>query len=153
MEETSAIIKSVEWEVIFFLRAFFLGFCMRMGYDIFLILRRLIRHRQVWVALEDFCFWGMGSVLMFGLLFRENNGTPRGFVIIGVLLGMCLYHFGPSPILLRIVDEIKKISKKMSKIITKKVTYLLQKIKKQSKINNKGNSCLQEAAVERLYEE
>jgi len=139
LEETSAVIKSVNWELFFFLRAFFLGFCMRMGYDIFLVLRRLWKHRSLWVTLEDFVFWGSGSILMFGLLFLENNGTPRGFALLGVLAGMILYHYGPSPFFLGIFDMFRENIKKLKKIIRKKVVALLQKMKKQSRIDNKGD--------------
>lgn len=139
MEETSAVIKGVNWELIFFLRAFFLGFCMRMGYDVFLVLRRIWKHRSLWITLEDFIFWMTGSILMFGLLFRENNGTPRGFALFGVLAGMILYHFGPSPFFLGIFDMIRKKVKKIKKIIRKNVVALLQKTKKQSRMNSKGN--------------
>lgn len=139
MEETSAVIKSINWELFFFLRAFFLGFCMRMGYDIFLVLRRLWKHGRFWIAMEDFIFWGMGSILMFGLLFRENNGTPRGFALLGILSGMILYHFGPSPFFLGIFDMVRKKVRKLEKIIWKKVVDLLQKMKKQSRMDNKGD--------------
>ncbi len=113
MEETSEIIKGVDWELFFFLRAFFLGFSLRMGYDFFLISRRLWKHHGFWITVEDFIFWMTGSILMFGLLFKENNGTPRLFALLGVLAGMILYHVGPSPCVLSLFQWIQKLMKKV----------------------------------------
>ncbi len=150
MEETSAIMKGVDWELYFFLRAFFLGFCLRMGYDLFLIFRKICRHRHFWVNAEDFLFWMTGSILMFGLLFQENSGTPRFFALLGVMAGMILYHMGPSPLCLGIFEVLRKTIRKMKKIVEKRFNALLQKTAKGSRMNNKGNKCLQEAVVEEI---
>lgn len=93
------------WELQFFLKAFFLGFCLRMIYDVLLIWRKLIRHKTIWISIEDVLFWITVGLYIFALLFRENSGTPRGFAIFGIWIGMLLYHLGPSKLLVPVLSK------------------------------------------------
>ena len=95
MEEAAKVIGGVTGELLFFARSFFLGFLLRLGYDPLIFMRKLFRHPKFLVDIQDVFFWTAGSFLMFGLLFRENNGTPRLFSIVGIVAGMILYQFGP----------------------------------------------------------
>lgn len=70
--------------------------CMIFAYDLLRIWRRVIRHGTVWIGIEDMFFWCGCAVAVFGMLYRQNDGLLRGFVIIAVLSGMLLYHFGVS---------------------------------------------------------
>lgn len=139
MEAASAVVGGVAWELTFFARAFLLGFCLRMGYDGLWLFRRLIRHRHFWITAEDFLFWAAGSVMMFGLLFRENNGTPRLFALLGVLAGMLLYHLGPSPLFCKAVDFCLRAVGKCGKKIREKVGKVLKKRKKKVRIKEEPN--------------
>lgn len=137
METASAVMDGVAWELLFFVRAFFLGFCLRMGYDGLLLLRLLLRHRHIVISLEDFIFWMTGSVLMFGLLFQENNGTPRLFALAGVLAGMLLYHLGPSPLICGLFDRILRLIRRKRKIIGKNVKEALKKMRNQFRMKTR----------------
>ena len=96
MEEAAKVIGGVTGELLFFARSFLLGFLLRLGYEPLILLRKLFRHPKFLVDLQDIFFWTVGSFLMFGLLFRENNGTPRLFSMVGILFGMLLYQLGPA---------------------------------------------------------
>lgn len=137
METASAVTDGVVWELLFFARAFFLGFCLRMGYDGLLLFRMLLRHRHIVISLEDFIFWMTGSVLMFGLLFRENNGTPRLFALAGVLAGMVLYHLGPSALVCGLFDRILRFLRRKRKIIGKNVKEALKKMKNRVRMGKR----------------
>ena len=93
------------WEMQFFAKAFFLGFCLRMAYDVLLIVRKVVHHKHIWVSIEDVLFWIMCGFYVFGLLFRENSGTPRGFAIFSVIVGMLMYHLGPSKLLVPVLSK------------------------------------------------
>lgn len=99
MEETAKVIGGVAGELLFFSRSFFLGFMLRMCYDPLVLLRKALRHPWWLVNLQDVLFWAVSSLCMFGLLFRENNGTPRLFALAGILAGMILYHLGPGKLI------------------------------------------------------
>ena len=52
---------------------------------------------------------------MFGLLFRENNGTPRLFSLIGIAVGMALYQLGPAKLTGSLFCKIRKKRLKMQR--------------------------------------
>jgi len=43
------------------------------------------------MGIEDFVYWLYSAVMTFSLLFRENNGILRGYIIACVFLGMIVY--------------------------------------------------------------
>lgn len=96
MEEAAKVIGGVAGELVFFMRSFLLGFLMRLGYEPIIFFRRVFRQPKLLLDVQDVLFWTFGSFLMFGLLFRENNGTPRLFSLIGIAVGMALYQLGPA---------------------------------------------------------
>ena len=56
------------------------------------ILRRIIPHKMWLVGMEDLIFWVGSAAVLFAMLYRENSGYIRGFVIGGVLAGMFFYN-------------------------------------------------------------
>lgn len=76
----------------FLLYSIALGIGITFVYDCFRIARRVIPHGIVWVSLEDFLYWIFVSFSIFYLLYYENNGAFRWFVILGTLLGMVLFR-------------------------------------------------------------
>lgn len=79
-----------------FLMAAATGIGMLFVYDLFRIFRRVAKHGTLWIAIEDMFFWVGGAFWLFRLMYRENDGIVRGFVILGVFLGMLLYNLGCS---------------------------------------------------------
>jgi spore cortex biosynthesis protein YabQ len=67
------------------------GGWLMMVYDILRLLRLAVRHHSFWVGAEDFLYWMYAGVVTFMLLYEQNDGTFRLYVIIGVFLGMLLY--------------------------------------------------------------
>ena len=108
MEEAATVIRGVTGELLFFARSFLLGFLLRLGYEPLILARKLFRHPKLLVDVQDIVFWTAGSFLMFGLLFRENNGTPRFFSIIGILAGMALYQLGPGQLTKTLFNRLQK---------------------------------------------
>lgn len=72
-------------------QSFLLGIFLMICYDCLRLLRLLIVHGTLWTGLEDFIYWIYAASMTFSLLFRENSGVLRGYVIIGVFFGMFLY--------------------------------------------------------------
>ena len=108
MEEAVTVIGGVTGELLFFVRSFLLGFLLRLGYEPLILLRKFFHHPKLLVDVQDSLFWTAGSFLMFGLMFRENNGTPRLFSIIGILAGMALYQLGPGKLTKSFFDWLQK---------------------------------------------
>ena len=67
------------------------GAWLMMVYDTLRILRLAVPHHPLVTGLEDFCYWIGASVVTFSLLYEQNGGQLRAYVIGGVLGGMILY--------------------------------------------------------------
>lgn len=79
-------------ELQFFLISILWGGILLLAYDVLRILRRLIKHGSILIAFEDLIFWILASIFIFAMMYRENNGIIRGFSILGMAIGMVLYH-------------------------------------------------------------
>lgn len=73
------------------LKAFATGVILMLVYDLLRIVRKLLPHGIFLISLEDFLFWTASAVVIFAMLFRENDGYLRAFSIGGVILGMAVY--------------------------------------------------------------
>lgn len=61
---------------------------------------------------------------IFGLLYENNDGVLRGFAISGVIIGMAIWHFGPSPI---IINLFTVAIKKLKNFVRKLKIWILRK--------------------------
>lgn len=121
-------------EVSFFLGAVFMGIVITFCYDFLLILRRLMRHNGFFVSMEDFLFWVTCAVVVFYMLYRENNGVLRWFAVVGAAIGMVLYKMIIGKHFVHIVSGIlmKQISllRKIIGFILRPFRWMLHKMKK-----------------------
>ena len=81
---------------------------MAVFYDGLLIIRRVIRHGQFWISLEDFFFWLICAWGVFLFLVEENNGILRWFAVGGAILGAFLYKKTVSKCYINIMSTIGK---------------------------------------------
>ncbi len=139
-------------ELQFFLLSILWGGILLLAYDILRIFRRLIKQGAFLVAIEDLIFWLLASLFIFSMIFYENNGVIRGFSIIGMLLGIILYHFSISEWLVKSItmliqtlfSPIKAAIKQIIRFIrflwtlgkkrTNNLLFRLKKIRKSDKI-------------------
>ncbi len=89
-----------------------LGFILMASYDCLRLFRFFVPHGRLWTGLEDFFYWIYAAVMTFLLLFYENSGIVRAYIIACVFFGMIFYD----------------------KIISRNVFQLLKKLKKWYKI-------------------
>ena len=74
------------------LASFLTGMILLFVYDLLRIIRRLVSHKSWMTGAEDLLFWIGSAVALFAMLYRENSGYIRGFVIGGVVAGMLCYN-------------------------------------------------------------
>lgn len=106
--------ESILKEADILLKALATGAVLILVYDFLRIIRRLVPHGTVWIAIEDILFWVGSAVAVFAMLCQENDGYLRGFSIGGVVLGMILYSVTLSPLVV-----------KESVFLLEKILYLL----------------------------
>lgn len=109
------------------LEVFFYSWVMGVGaavlYDGIRIIRRIISHGVIFIAIEDLIFWVFSSYALFIMLMQEYSGKIRWFTIVGVMIGVILYRLTISDFLVRII----------SMMINKPLQFLLGKGEKVMK--------------------
>ena len=79
-------------ELQFFFLAVLRGVLILVLYDLLRIFRRIWPHGVWAVALEDILYWIVTALLVFQLLYRENDGAVWGYALLAVACGMVFYH-------------------------------------------------------------
>lgn len=127
-----AVSEGIHQELIFLLISVALGERLIILYDIFRIFRQVIPHGVIWTAIEDVCYWVVCALLVFGMVFRTNDGLVRGFSIGGILLGMLFYNHFVSPFFVKYLSlffgKIMVILKKGLKKIVQAVKIVLYRL-------------------------
>lgn len=95
-------------EVNFLFHSFFMGILITAVYDVFLILRRLVRHSLLLISLEDLLFWIGCAIGVFYMLYKENNGILRWFAILGAAVGMFFYKTTVGELIVNIMSTLFK---------------------------------------------
>ncbi len=93
--------EAITVELQFFLISILWGVLILLAYDLLRIFRRLIAHNGLVLAIEDLLFWVIASLFIFAMIYTMNNGTIRGFSVMGMGIGMTLYHFIFSELLVK----------------------------------------------------
>ncbi len=101
--------------------SFVLGILLMISYDLLRLFRLLIPHGSLWTGLEDFFYWIYCAVMTFSLLFYENDGILRGYVIVSTFLGMFLYDRLVSQSVFAVLKNVGRwITMKRRTMITRK---------------------------------
>ncbi|GMQ57530.1 hypothetical protein AN1V17_19250 [Vallitalea sediminicola] len=122
----------VSAQAISFMMSILSGVFLGFVYDLVRVLRRIIKHPKWLINVQDFIFWLFGSFIIFLDIFKNNNGTLRGFLYIGVFLGLIIYFLAISKLVLmifmKIYSFIANIIKFLFKLIIKPIKLLLSPI-------------------------
>ncbi len=108
---------TINEQVFLFLTCIQTGVVMGMLYDLIRIFRKIIKHPNWLVQMEDLLYWIACGCFAFIMLYWENYGQIRVFVFIGILIGAVLYFLTASILFMKIatwiIFWIKKIGIKM----------------------------------------
>ncbi|TCK87860.1 spore cortex biosynthesis protein YabQ [Natranaerovirga hydrolytica] len=113
-----------------FLVAIGTGIVIGLFYDCIRIFRRIIKHSNFVINIEDMLFWIISSMILFITLFKQNNGIIRGYIIIGVIIGLMTYFSLFSKMLVtyvaKLINFILSILKKIITILFRPFTTILR---------------------------
>lgn len=85
--------QGITIELHFFIISILWGALILLAYDQLRVLRRVLRHKASVVTVEDLFFWLIASVFIFAMIYVQNSGTIRGFSVMGMVIGMVVYHY------------------------------------------------------------
>lgn len=143
----------IRQETMVFLLSVLHGVTLAFGYDLLRAARRAFPHGLVAVSAEDFLFWLVAGFLTFVLTFLKTDGVIRGYVVVGIGLGVVLYHDTVSALVVKgisgLLTLLKRIWGLVWSFLSKPFKKIWRKWKKmivfaQKKAYNK-NKCRKEA--------
>ncbi|TYQ14601.1 UNVERIFIED_CONTAM: spore cortex biosynthesis protein YabQ [Acetivibrio alkalicellulosi] len=92
-----------------FLSCVFGGMIIAFIYDIFRVRRKTIKSGNLMVYFEDFIYWIIVALVLFAVVYYSNEGEIRGYLIIGIALGIILYTLVFSKIVMKIFLFVVRI--------------------------------------------
>ena len=81
----------IRFELGLIARSFAMGAALMMLYDLLRLFRLLVRHNAVFLGIEDFLYWIFCGFASFAMLYQQNGGILRFYVIVGIFAGMIIY--------------------------------------------------------------
>ena len=97
--------QGITIELQFFMISILWGIIILFAYDQFRIIRRIIPHNILFITIEDLFFWILASIFIFAMIYEKNSGTIRGFSVMGMGIGMVLYHYILSDIIVGLISR------------------------------------------------
>jgi spore cortex biosynthesis protein YabQ len=129
--------QAIAVELQFFFISILWGAIILAAYDVLRIIRRIIKHGIFFLAVEDLIFWMAASVFIFSMIYEQNNGIIRGFSVMGMTIGILLYHYIFRDILVDIIVTLIRTLLRpfvlALKAITRGLKFLLSQAKKAAK--------------------
>lgn len=117
----------MQYETALFLQSALLGAVLLLCYDMLRIFRRVWRHSSAAVAAEDLLFWVLTGLLVFAVIYRNNQGSIRAFLFLGIFLGMWLYHVAISTFFVSFFVKVLEIPMKLVKKIRKVLLFWVKR--------------------------
>lgn len=123
------------WAIIF-------GGLLGLFYDLIRVFRRILPHQKLAIGIEDLIFWCIAGITIFGYIFNTNDGVMRGFIFIGLSLGVAMYMLLFSRIFIEYMTKLIRTILKGIKItliwIFKPISILLKPISIFTKKTSRG---------------
>lgn len=80
------LVQQGQW----FLMSLCIGVAIAVSYDLLRVLRRIVKHGNLLVAVEDVCYWLAWTYITLFLLHTYGDGCLHGYMLLGVILGIIL---------------------------------------------------------------
>ena len=97
------------------------GFIIGILFDVFRILRRSFKTLDFITYIQDIAFWILAGAILLYSIFKFNNGELRGYIFVGIILGVILY-------LLILSKYFLKVSVKIIEYIKNIIGYPIKKV-------------------------
>ena len=104
------------------------GIIIGVLFDIFRILRKSFKTKDIVTYIEDIFFWILTGIIILFSMYKFSNGELRFFMIIGIIMGTLMYMITFSRYVIKISVFIIKIIKTIIVYPVKVVEKILKKI-------------------------
>ena len=104
-------------QTLLFLTAIQIGILMGIIFDLIRIFRKLIKHPNIFVQIEDMLYWVVSGFIGFYMLYICNYAAIRPYIFIGMILGGLFYFLSFSIWFMKLatiaIEYLKKVIVKM----------------------------------------
>lgn len=114
-------------EALLLLDSLYMGLVIMAAYDVIRLFRRIVRHKNFFVGAEDFVFWIIAGFVVFSLVYSENDGRLRWFIIAGNFLGGIVYEKSFGRFLVKYTA--KYVNKILNTVLKKPITKIIMCIR------------------------
>lgn len=104
---------SMSFQATLFLTTVIMGIIVGFIYDWFRVFRRIIKHSNIFIQIEDCIYWIFVSIATFVIMLNKNYGEIRAFLICGVFIGMVIYFNTISILFMKVSMAVVKTIKKV----------------------------------------
>lgn len=118
----------IRQETAVFLLSVLHGIAMVLLYDLIRAVRRAFFHKMAAVAMEDLLFWITAGFLTFCFAFQNTDGVIRGYMAVGIGLGVLLYHVTISNEIVRCISQILCMEKRAASAVGHTLSKPVKKI-------------------------
>ncbi len=135
------MILSVKEQVYVFLLCVSIGIFIGFIYDLFKILRKSIKHKDLFIQIEDLLYWIIVTFITFLVLLHRNNGEVRMYAVIGLIIGYVinetLISIGTVKLGVKFINYITIVIKQFIKLIIFPLKVIFKFLEKPLKFVNK----------------
>lgn len=103
------------------------GLGMGMVFDGYRVVSNELKFPRWWLPVLDVIYWMAAALVVFRVLYASNNGEVRAYVFIGLAIGIVIYYFVLSRMVIVIVKWIIGAVRKLISILVKCVEILVIK--------------------------
>ncbi|MCI8352650.1 MAG: spore cortex biosynthesis protein YabQ [Clostridia bacterium] len=110
------------------------GVLIGILFDVFRILRKTFKTKDVITYIEDISFWILTGLLTLYFVFYYNDGEIRFYIFLGIILGILIYILTISKYIIKfsvtIINFVKGIINKVIKFVVYPLKLIINFIKK-----------------------
>lgn len=122
------------------------GLELAVCYDALSILRNVLKHKNIFVYIEDFIYWMFCAVFVFEHLYEIGDGHIRWYMALGIGIGMLAYKLTVSSYLVKgisfLLNKLLWIIRKLLVVILTPFRLLGRKFKKLLRILKGRTGCV-----------
>ncbi len=89
-----------------FINIIILGFFFGFVFDILRVFRKIVKHKTIFIHIEDLLYWMFALTVSFIFLYYNNNGEIRFYCIVGAFIGIILYFNSLSKLFMKASMQI-----------------------------------------------
>lgn len=103
------MVMNVENQLYSFLVMLYGGIILGFLYDIYRVVRIILKLKRIGTDIGDIIFWIVGTIIVITALYISNYVEMRFYTIIGFAIGVLIYNILLSPFILKLLLFIYKV--------------------------------------------